>query len=278
LPGHTARVRISVPILLDRTVKLRRILYLLLLTSLLGACGRLDTPSPGTYRAQVTLRGGEVPFELQIKNEDGQATLAVVHDNELLPLTSVVMQEGTLDAQLPDAAGTLHATIGRGELKGEVRLIDPQGKPQTLPFAADLDDHYRFVEKTSTDNADISGYWQLEVISPEHFAVPVTLQLQQRFDAVDGRLLLPDGKQVAVFGQVNGDEVYLSTLGQGRAMLLKGKVNQRGELQGDAWSNLSAARSWAARRMMDEQITTLAPIDTQVRKVALPWSVPVRKP
>ncbi len=258
-------------------VKLIRTLSVLLLVSLLGACGKLDRPAPGTYRAQVTLRGGEVPFELQVNDENGQATLAIVRDDELQPLTGVVLKEGKLEAQLPDAAGTLHASISRGELKGEVRLIDPQGKPQTLPFAADLDDHYRFVEKPGTDNADISGYWQLEVISPEHFAVPVTLQLQQRFDAVDGRLLLPDGKQVAVYGQVNGDVVYLSVLGQGRALLLKGKVNQRGELQGESWSNLSAARNWVARRMLDEQAVSLTPQDETVRRVALPWNIPTQQ-
>lgn len=258
------------------TVKLIRILSVLLLTGLLAACGKLAAPTPGTYRAQVTLRGGEVPFELQVQNENGQITLAVVRNDERLPLTEVALKEGQLDAQLPDTAGALHATIGRGELKGEVRLIDPQGKPQTLPFAADLDEHYRFVEEASTDNADISGYWQLETISPAHFTAPVTLQLTQRFDAVDGALLLPDGKQLALLGQVDGDEVYLSTFSHGRAMLLKGKLNEQGELQGEIWTNLSAVSNWAARRMLADQVTSLLPPDEPIRKVALPWHIPAQ--
>lgn len=258
------------------TVKPIRLLSVLLLTGLLAACGKLDAPAPGTYRAQVTLRGGEVPFELQVTNENGQTALAIVRAGERLPLSDVALQDGRLDAQLPDAAGTLHATISRDELKGEVRLVDPQGKPHTLPFAADLDQHYRFVEKASTDNADISGYWQLEAISPAHFSAPVTLQLEQRFDAVDGKLLLPDGQLLPLMGQVHGDEVYLSTLSQGRAMLLKGKLNEQGELQGEIWTNLSAAGNWAARRMLDEQAVSLIPPDEPVRQVALPWSIPAQ--
>ncbi len=255
-------------------VKLLHTLCILLLAGLSGACGKLDTPTPGTYRAQITLRGGDVPFELQIKNDTGQTTLAIVRNEALLPLTEVALREGTLEAQLPDAAGTLHASIGRGELKGEVRLTDPHGKPQALPFAAELDERYRFVEKASTDNADISGYWQLEAIGPEHFTEPVTLHLEQRFDAVDGRLLLPDGQQIALLGQVHGDEVYLSALGQGRAILLTGRVNHQGELQGEAWINLGDANHWVARRLLDEQAVGLSTLDEPVRTVALPWAIP----
>lgn len=258
-------------------MKLKAILSLLALTSLLSACGKLDTPTPGTYRAYVNLRGGEVPFELQVKKQDGAPTLAVMRAGEQLPITDLVLQEGNLVGQLPDAAGTLHATISRGELKGEVRLVDTQGKPQTLPFAAEqLDQPYRFIEQASTDNADISGYWQLEAISPEHFAAPVTVQLEQHFDAVDGQLHLPDGKMLALLGQVHGDEVYLSALGQGRALLLKGKVNKQGELQGELWTNLSNAKHWGAKRMLDESAAALQQHEEPVRKVALPWAIPTQ--
>lgn len=254
---------------------LRHLLTLVLLTGLLGGCGKLDAPTPGTYRAEVKLRGGEVPFELQIKQEQGRTTLAMAHGDEWVPLTGVTLQEGDLRAQLPDAAGALRATIGRGELNGQVLVTDPQGKAHALPFSAQLDKNYRFVEKPSTDNADVSGYWQLEVMDHQHFTKPVTLQLMQRFDAVDGQLLLPNG-QVAVLGQVHGDEVYLSSFGQGRAMLFKGKVDKQGELQGEAWVNLNAASSWVARRMQDDEVATLQAAEEPVRQVALPWSIPTQ--
>lgn len=264
---------------------IRYLIFTVLLAGLLGGCGKLDTPTPGTYRAEIKLRGGAVPFELQVKEQQGRATLAMAAGEEWLPLTGVTLQDGTLQAQLPEAAGSLRATIGRGDLKGEVQLTDPQGKPHTLPFSAELDKHYRFVEKPSTDNADISGYWLLEIMDHQHFTMPVTLQLMQRFDAVDGHLLLPANgqpndqqvtKQIAMLGQVHGDEVYLAALGQGRAMLLKGRVNKQGELQGEAWVNLNAASNWVARRMQDDEVAALTTADEPVRKVALPWSIPTQ--
>ncbi len=249
---------------------------LVLCASLLGGCGQLDAPTVGTYRAYVKVRGGEVPFELQITRQNGATALTLLHGDETAPATGVQIKEGQLQSELPDGIGALQAQISKNQLKGELKLTDPQGKLQALPFAADLNSHYRFVEKPGTDNADVSGYWQLEAISPEHFATPVTLQLQQQFDAVDGQLKLPDGKLIHVLGQVDGDTVYLSVLGQGRAVLMQGKVNTHGELQGELWTNLSTANTWIARRMSDEAAALEQTPDTQVRQVALPWAIPAQ--
>jgi hypothetical protein len=262
--GHIVREKLLLPFLY------------VMLTALLGGCGKLDAPLPGTYRAHVNLRGGEVPFELEISAQKDVTAIGMHRENEVLPLTGLKFHNGTLEAQLPDAAGTMHADIRRGELHGELRMLDQHGAPQVLPFAAELNKPYRFFEQPSTDNADISGYWLLEAISPEHFSAPVTLRLQQRFDAVDGQLHLPDGKVLTLLGQVHGDEVYLSALGYGRALLFKGKVNAQGELQGEVWANLNNVKTWAAKRMSDEQAQAASTQDEQVRRVALPWAIPAQ--
>jgi hypothetical protein len=245
----------------------------IVLIMLLSACHRLDTPTPGTYRAHVNVRGGEVPFELQISEQQGVTTLGIQRGDSLSPVTRLKLQGGTLEAELPDAAGALHVDIGRDALHGELRLVDPHGKPVVLPFAAELNKRYRFIEQPVSDNADIAGDWILEAISPEHFAEPVRLHLQQRFDAVDGQLQLRDGKQLTIVGQVHGDEVYLSSLGHGRALLFKGKVNAQGELQGEVWANLSNVKTWAAKRLPDEQAQA-ASGQEEHQRVALPWAIP----
>ena|GEM_PF-1835755 len=241
----------------------------------LSACHRLDKPVPGTYRAHINLRGGEVPFVLQIDEQQHTPVVSIKHGDTLVPATGLKLQDGALDVELPDAIGALHAEMGRDELHGELRLTDSHGKPVVLPFAAELNKPYRFIETPLSDNADIAGYWILEAISPEHFAEPVTLHLEQRFDAVDGQLRLPDGKQLTVFGQMHGDEVYLSALGYGRVLLFKGKVDARGELQGEVWANLSNVKTWVAKRMSEELAQAAAEQEnSQVNRVALPWAIP----
>lgn len=255
--------------------KLRLLIPLLAL--LLSACARLDTPTPGDYRAYVELRGGQVPFVLRVSNEGARPQLWLVRDGAAVPATGVQSKQGAISAQLPNGSGSLQATIRRKTLKGEVRITDPQGMTQTLPFAAELNQSWRFVEQAGTDNADVSGYWQLEAISPNHFATPVIMQLSQTHDAIDGQLLpdsgLESGQRLQLYGQVNGDEVYLGGLGQGRALLFKGKVNAQGELQGDLWTNLSTAQPAVARHTTE---ATLSEETEALRQVALPWAVPTR--
>lgn len=255
---------------MKQTLRLTIVYFALAL--LVGGCQRLEKPVPGTYRAHINLRGGEVPFQLQISEQQGATLMSIQRGEVLQPATGLKLQDGDIDVEIPDT-GALHAEVGRDNLRGELRLIDNHGKPVVLPFAAELNQHYRFVEQPNSDNADIAGYWTLEAISPEHFAEPVTLHLQQRFDAVDGQLRLPDGRQLSVLGQVHGDEVYLSALGFGRVLLFKGKVNTHGELQGEVWANLSNVKTWAAKRMTDEQASAAEQVDSS-RTVALPWAIP----
>jgi hypothetical protein len=246
-----------------------------LLALWLAACSKLSAPVAGDYRAYVELRGGQVPFVLRVGNEGGVTRLWRIQDGEPVAATEVRIQDGTLQAQLAQGAGALRVSIGRKTLKGELRITDPQGKLQVLPFAADLGQTYRFVEHSSTDNADVSGYWQLEAISPNHFSAPVTLQLSQTHDGIEGQLLPSDpsmGQSVHLSGQVQGDEVYLGSVDQGRALLFKGKVNAQGELQGELWINLSSAQTAFARRMND----TPAATEEVLREVALPWAIPSR--
>lgn len=246
---------------------LRLKLLIPLCALLLSACNQLATPLAGDYRAYVELSGGAVPFTLKI---DDNAQLWLVQNGEAQAASQLKLVQGSFTATLPNGVGTLQANIGRNKLQGELRL-PTQGKAQVLPFTAELNKSYRFIEKVSTDNADVSGQWQLHAISPAHFSTAVTLELLQKHDAIDGQLLLPDGKKVFVYGQAHGDDIYLSCLGQGTAMLFKGNVNTKGELQGKLWINLSEAHAAVAARMQEKPIE-----EDTLRQVALPWEVPTR--
>lgn len=255
-------------------MKTKFTLSLLIVTcmALLGACSKVATPVPGSYRAVVQTQGGEVPFELQVSSGQGQPMLSLVYADEAKPASNVKVHDGALQAELPQAAGTLTATLSRKGMQGELTLMD-QGKAQTLPFTAELHKDYRFIEKASTDNADVSGYWQLAASDAQHFGGMVTLQLTQRFDAVDGQLLA-NGHSLPLLGQVHGDDVYLASLAEGRALLLKGQVNAQGELVGELWTNSSAARPWSAKRLSAEQGAALSGDDEQVHPVVRHWAVP----
>jgi len=252
---------------------LLRFLLLGLLALWLAACSRLDTPEPGDYRAVLNLRGGELPVQLKVTPASGTAPvrLSLIVGDQTFNSAEIKAVDGRLTVRWDDL-GTLSGKFTADNLQGELRVAGADGKPVALPFAARRDQSYRFIEKSASDNADISGSWQLEALSEDHFNVPVIMQLHQQHDQVDGDVHLPNGVTIGVIGQTHGDAVSLGLVGHGRAVLLKGKVDAHGELKGEFWVNLGSAHPWIAR--VDHHGS--AADNVANRQVGMPWAVPVR--
>jgi len=253
---------------------------LCLVSVALAACSKLAAPLPGHYRAAIELKGGEAPVQLQIAQQNGQVQLSLLNGDDTVNATEVSVQNGELHALLPKHAGELQATFTSQGLSGKWQLADTQGKTTTLPFTARLDARYRFIDKAATDNADLTGYWQLDhsvqltAQQASANAMPIVLNLKQTHDAVDGVLIVSDSEQLNLCGQVHGDDVYLSAIGAGQIVLFKGKVNSHGELEGKLWRNSSAAQPWTAKRNLDQP--TLDAVGDGARQVAFPSAVPLQ--
>jgi hypothetical protein len=243
----------------------------------LGACSKLAAPLPGHYRGAIELKGGEAPVQLQIARQNGQVQLSLLNGDATVNATQVSVQNDELHAVLPNHVGELQATFTSKGLTGEWRLVDTQGKATKLAFTARLGAQYRFIDKPTTDNADVTGYWQLDqsvqltAQQASASAMPIVLNLRQTHDAVDGVLTVSDSEQLKLCGQVHGDDVYLSAIGAGQIVLFKGKVNSHGDLEGKLWLNSSEARPWTAKRTLDQP--TIDAVGDGARQVAFPSAV-----
>lgn len=254
---------------------LRVFLSVLWCATALAACAKPDAPVAGRYRATLELSGGEAVLWLDITNEP-QPHLIVVSDGQSLS-GEIHIQNGELQATLPNRIGKLQAKFRNTALRGEWRLTDVRGQTITLPFHATLDADYRFIERSLTDNADVSGVWSLH--APPLTTEPTTndaassiLQLVQTHDAVDGRLPT-DGDSPVIFGQVHGDDIDFTVIGDAQVALFKGTVDKHGELHGKFWLNRDEAREWSAQRMTNQVGVTP---DDATRKIAFPWAIPTQ--
>lgn len=231
----------------------------------LVGCGKVDAPQQGLYRAGVSLKGGEVPMQLRIDQQDAATQLWVVEGDAAAQAIDLQINGNELQARLPNELGSLRVQFDRHSLNGELRLATSKGE-QMFPVQAKRDEHYRFFKESLSDNADVSGTWRLDLGSSSE---PVALT--QSFDAVDGHLRLQDSP-CDIAGQVHNDDVYLAVFCKSAYWLLKGQVNSQGELEGDAWRNNDTSIRWHAKRS-DEPV--ISPDDPS-RHVSLPWAVPTR--
>jgi len=227
----------------------------------------------GTYRAVLTLPGGDLPFGLELAQE-GSATVAyLLNGGERLEVTEVTVAGPHLDIRMPGYENRLIADAKGDELQGEIILDKMGGKQQHIPLHAKLGQGYRFFEDAAGDgtgvagqadasghndtpgntdapsHGDLSGRWAVNFVDdadgkPE----PAVGEFTQSRDIVSGTFLTATGDHRFLGGQLKGDELYLSTFDGAHAFLYKAKIGADGTLAGDFWSGTAYHERWTGRR------------------------------
>ena len=213
-----------------------------------AACGFFGNVELGTYRAVLSLPGGDAPFGLEIKEESGSPVAYLINGAERVRVSDVKLKGRRVEMKMPGFGNRLKATRTSKGLKGEVVLVKRDGLEQHIPLVAELGATHRFFEQPSTDNADISGRWAATFAEPNGKRTPAVGEFKQQFHEVAGTFLRLTGDQRYLAGEMRGDELHLSAFDGSHVYLLTAKVAPDGELKGKFWSGLAWTEDWTARR------------------------------
>lgn len=225
---------------------------LLAAATLLAGCGwRSRDLQPGAWRGVLELPGGELPFEMDVAQEDSKFVLILVNGEDRVRVTEVTVETGRLSAVLPGHDSTLTANISGDEMEGEVKLRLAGGDLQSLPFRAEHGQAWRFFEQPLTDNADVSGRWAVTFTDDAGKTTPAVAEFTQSFGLVAGTVRTPTGDHRFLAGEIRDDELYLSRFDGTSADLYRAKLNERGELVGEYWSGRAGPRRFVAVRDPD---------------------------
>ena len=224
----------------------------LALLALLAGCGsRSRELQPGSYRAVLELPGGELPFGLDVAQEEAGFVLTIVNGEERVRITEVAVADGQLTATMPGFTNTLTARIKGRKLSGEMALLRAGGDRQRLPFSAELGPTWRFFEQPLTDNADVSGRWAVTFTSDAGRTTPGVAEFAQSFERVTGTILTPSGDHRFLAGEVHGDELRLSRFDGASAYLYHATIDEDGRLVGEYWSGMTGHQRFEAERNVD---------------------------
>lgn len=250
-----------------------RIAAIILLLFFAG-CGRsLEQPQVGNYRALLQLPGGEAPVGLELAREQDRYVMYLSNGAERTRVPEVTVAQGKLQARFPGYENRLTARMLRSGLEGEIILIKSGGVEQKIPFKATFGDTYRFFRNPATDNADISGRWDVTFTDEDGSTSSGVAVFDQQHDRITGTVMTPTGDQRFLEGQAQGDEVQLSTFAGGLAYLYKLKVAQDGELTGEFWQGQKEHQRVVAKRNAD---ATLAEIGSTMKDAATPLNFSFR--
>jgi peroxiredoxin len=215
------------------------------LALLYGCAGPVE---PGTYRAVLSLPGGDLPFGLQLTNENGKTVAYLINGDERVRVPEVEIDGRRLRMTMPAFGNRLAAKNGRNGLEGELVMVRGGGEEQVIPFHATAGSTHRFFEAPSTDNADVSGRWAVTFTAQDGKKQEAVGEFTQRFHEVRGTFLAPTGDHRYLAGEMHGDELYLSAFDGGHAYLYRARVQKDGSLVGRFWSGLHSVEQFVARR------------------------------
>jgi thiol-disulfide isomerase/thioredoxin len=233
---------------------------LLAAAMVLSACGR-EAPAVGagtaaaasgvplgTYRAVLSLPGGELPFGLALEQQGSTVAGYLINGPERLPLNEVTISGSHLEILMPGYENRLIADADGTTLHGEIVIDKLGGKLQHVPLQAQLGQGYRFFATAATDNADVSGRWSVTFVDDAGVPEADVGEFTQSHDVVTGTILTATGDHRYLAGQVHGDELDLSTFDGAHVFLYKAKIAADGSLAGDFWSGLAYHEKLTARR------------------------------
>lgn len=221
----------------------------------LQGCGKKSVPVPegpiavGTYRATLKLPGGQLPFGLEMALEDEKYVAYLINGAERVRVPEVTVADGRVEMMMPGYENRLSASIKGAELKGSLTLIKRDAKNQVIPFTAEFGKDYRFIEEPATDNADLSGRWAV-TFTPDDGSKPYVAvgEFNQSHNEVTGTFLTGTGDHRFLAGDVNNDDIFLSTFDGAHAYLYKGHVDGKGRLTGTYWSGLAWSEKFSGTR------------------------------
>jgi peroxiredoxin len=203
----------------------------------------------GTYRVALQLPGGELPFGLDLEREHSGWVGYLVNGPERLKLSEVAVNGSHLEIKMPGYENRLTADASGDHLKGEVVIRKPGGKEQHLPLHAEFKQSYRFFPQAATGGANVAGRWSVTFAGDDGKEEAAVGEFSQSNGMVTGTFLTNGGDHRYLAGQVQGDQLYLSTFDGAHAFLYKAKVTGRdGTLAGDFWSGSALHERWTAKR------------------------------
>jgi peroxiredoxin len=223
------------------------------LLSLVAACYRGDSktsdPPLGSYRGVLSVAGGDLPFGLELAEEDGDIVAYLINGPERARAPDVRLDDETLEIKMPGYPHRLEARFVDGRFEGAVHFLRPRGVVKSVRVVAVLGQDWRFFPEPDAKPADFSGRWAITFRNPDDGSESAAIaELTQHGHEVWGTVLRPSGDDRYLAGEARGDTLFLSRFDGGSAYLYLARLATDGTLTGDFHSQGGTHNTWTARR------------------------------
>ncbi|MDX5420106.1 MAG: TlpA family protein disulfide reductase [Hymenobacteraceae bacterium] len=236
----------------------RLILFLgLAFTQLLSSCTSTTSTDnaikPGAWRVSLQAQGQEIPFIMEAAERGGKTVLYLVNGEERIQVDDIQQQGDSVKIRLHIFDADLIAKVDGDKMAGRFTRND-LAKRYSVPFTAEHGKTNRFKESPAPATYDYSGKWEVVFTKKDGKTYPAIGVFEQKDNHVTGTFLTETGDYRYLEGQVEGDQLKLSTFDGNHDYLFTAQPGNESTLKGEYFAGLYDYETWTAKRNENAQL------------------------
>ncbi|WP_115375421.1 peroxiredoxin family protein [Adhaeribacter pallidiroseus] len=205
---------------------------------------------PGMWRGILNVSDQELPFLMQVSQNDAGKTIAyLINGEEKILLNEITITGDSVNIPLHifDADLQAHINDQQDGLKGKWTRYHLK-EPYQVSFSAELGKDYRFSKKPKEATYNYTGKWDVVFKNSDGSEDQAIGVFEQQGNQLKGTFLSTTGDYRYLAGEVDNEELRLSTFDGTHAYLFKAKPDGTEKLKGDFWAGKSGYASWKGIR------------------------------
>jgi len=224
---------------------------LLLLVLLYTACSKKEKElKPGMWRGVLGVANREIPFQMQVtKSAEGKTMAYLINGEEKILLDEILITGDSVKIPLHIFDADLKAHINDSEdgIKGKWTRYNLE-EPFVVPFSAKHDKSYRFSEKPPVAAQNYSGKWDVIFNNDDGTKEQAIGVFEQNGSHLKGTFLSATGDYRYLDGEVDGNELKLSTFDGSHGYLFTAKPEGEGKIAGNFYYGPNEIIPWIGQR------------------------------
>jgi len=229
----------------------RKCLFLFLCICLYTGCNKKEKElKPGMWRGVLNVANKEIPFQMQVtKSAEGRTIAYLINGEEkiLLDEISITGDSVKIPLHIFDADLKAHINDSQDGIKGKWTRYNLE-ESFVVNFSAKHGQDYRFSEKPKQANQNFSGKWDVIFKNDDGTQEQAIGVFEQKGSYLKGTFLSATGDYRYLNGEVNDDELKLSTFDGSHGYLFTAKPDGAGKIAGNFYYGPNDFIPWTGQR------------------------------
>ncbi|WP_187263882.1 peroxiredoxin family protein [Pontibacter beigongshangensis] len=201
----------------------------------------------GSWRAQLSTQGQQIPFIMEASEQNGKTVLYLVNGEERILLDDVQQQGDSLRIGLHIFDADLIVKVEGEKMAGRLVKHDAPSY-YGIPFTATHGQSYRFSENPAPATYNYAGKWEVTFSDKEGKTTQAVGLFEQNENYLTGTFMTTTGDYRYLEGEVAGESLALSAFDGNHVYLFKAAPADSSTINGEFYSGITGYRTWTATR------------------------------